>query len=1061
MTTPDKTIENLIFSLQERTKELNCLYLVEEVLSDYNEKIDTIYNKIVEILPTGFQYPELCVVKLTIEGKTYKSENFKETEWKHHTEIEEQDIIIGSINIYYTENKTPKDKEPFLKEEYKLIETIADRIGSYITHRRLKNYIEEKNKYQKGLYEEGGKPEWLIIVELLKDSDQNLYRLLARKMMNYLCWNGIKEAERLLYSSSKSKQAIMEEETDLENKPLEKRIMLEGHDKVFSLASYYFTDDNILSKIQKWIQEEKSSFLVRVMEDVSSTINDITEAVRKYHTITPKGFELPKTVLNGLNVSFIRRFLSDELNLISIVKNFVNINDFELLLQKLIYLPHGRGKIGGKSVGLFIAEKIIRMSEEYKELFKDIKVPNTWYIASDVILEFLRYNDLEEVFEQKYKDLDQIRHEYPYIIQIFKNSVFPPEIVQSLSTALDDFGENPLIVRSSSLLEDRLGAAFSGKYKSLFVANQGEKKERLNALMDAIAEVYASVFAADPIEYRRERGLLDYNEEMGILIQEVVGTRVGKYYLPAYAGVAFSNNEFRWSPRIKREDGLIRLVPGLGTRAVDRVSDDYPVLIAPGKPGLRVNISVEDVAKYSPQKVDVINLLSNTFETIEISELLKHYIDEFPALTDIMSTYEHNHIRQLFGLNIDANSENLIVTFDKLTNNTDFLQRVQALLKELKENLKTPVDIEFASDGKNFYLLQCRPQSYSVEDMPSPIPKDIPRERIIFSAKKYVSNGKVPDITHIVYIDPDVYNDIPDLETLKQIGRAVGKLNKVLPKHQFILMGPGRWGSRGDIKLGVNVTYSEINNTSMLIEIAKKKGNYVPDLSFGTHFFQDLVEASIRYLPLYPDDPGIVFNYNYLLGGYNILPDILPEYENLSNVLKVIDVPKHTKGMILKVLMNADLDEAIAYLSTDGKNEGSSEQIERFEVPSEDHWQWRFRMTERIAAAIDPEKYGVKGFYIIGSTKNATAGPNSDIDVIVHIEGDTEKEKILLSWLEGWSNCLSEMNYLKTGYKVERMLDIHVITDEDVKNKTSFAVKIGAVTDAARELPLKQLRDKN
>ena len=96
----------------------------------------------------------------------------------------------------------------------------------------------------------------------------------------------------------------------------------------------------------------------------------------------------------------------------------------------------------------------------------------------------------------------------------------------------------PIIVRSSSLLEDLTGAAFSGKYKSLFLGNQGPKTEQLAALMDAIAEVYASVFGPDPTEYRTERGLLDVHEEMGILIQEVVGTRVGPYYFPAFAGVA-------------------------------------------------------------------------------------------------------------------------------------------------------------------------------------------------------------------------------------------------------------------------------------------------------------------------------------------------------------------------------------------------------------------------------------------------------------------------------------------------------------------------------------------
>ena len=164
------------------------------------------------------------------------------------------------------------------------------------------------------------------------------------------------------------------------------------------------------------------------------------------------------------------------------------------------------------------------------------------------------------------------------------------------------------IVRSSSLLEDRAGAAFSGKYKSLFLANQGTKQEKLDALTDAIAEVYASTFSPDPIEYRSERGLLDFGEEMGIMIQEVVGTRMGNYFVPSFAGVMFSNNEFRWSPRIDRKDGLVRMVPGLGTRAVDRLVDDYSILLAPGKPNLSVNVTPDEKVRYSPHYIDVINL---------------------------------------------------------------------------------------------------------------------------------------------------------------------------------------------------------------------------------------------------------------------------------------------------------------------------------------------------------------------------------------------------------------------------------------------------------------------
>ncbi len=544
---------------------------------------------------------------------------------------------------------------------------------------------------------------------------------------------------------------------------------------------------------------------------------------------------------------------------------------------------------------------------------------------------------------------------------------------------------------------------------------------------------------------------------MGILLQEVVGTRVGKYYFPTYAGVAFSNNEFRWSSRIKRDDGLIRIVAGLGTRAVDRVGDDYPVLIAAGKPGLRVNVTVDEVLRYAPRKIDVINLETNKFETVELDEVLKLYGDEYPFITDIVSQCDHDQIKKIIQLDVETDIGNLVVTFDRLISNTNFIPKMQAILKVLKEKLKTPVDIEFASDGNSFYLLQCRPQSFSMECKPVPIPKDIPQEKIVFTANRYVSNGKVSDITHVVYVDPDTYNDISSLDDLKAVGRAVGRLNKLLPKRQFILMGPGRWGSRGDIKMGVSVTYSDINNTAVLIEIAKKKGNYLPDLSFGTHFFQDLVEAQIRYLPLYPDDPKIVYNEKFLIKSKNILAEILPEYEFLQNVIRVIDVPAAAGGLVLKVLMNADLDEAMAMLAPAAEKTEMEQQFLPFtEQKSEDHWRWRYRMAEKIASELDAQKYGVKAFYIFGSTKNANAGPGSDMDILIHFKGKKEQRKDLLTWLEGWSLCLSEMNYLRTGYKIENILDVHLVNDEDIKNQESYAAKIGAVTDAAKEILLKK-----
>jgi len=358
--------------------------------------------------------------------------------------------------------------------------------------------------------------------------------------------------------------------------------------------------------------------------------------------------------------------------------------------------------------------------------------------------------------------------------------------------------------------------------------------------------------------------------------------------------------------------------------------------------------------------------------------------------------------------------------------------------------------------GRIFFLLQCRPQSYTAEISASPIPKDLPEKDIVFSANRHISNGQVPDITHIVYVVPERYTEIENKNDLKTVGEVISGLNYVLPKRQFILMGPGRWGSRGDIKLGVSVTYSDINNTAVLIEIARKKGNYIPDLSFGTHFFQDLVEASIRYLPLYPDDAGIIFNERFLNGSPNILAQILPEYENLSDVIRVIDVPATTGGNILRVLMNADLEEAVGILTKPSKSIDVVRPKGLSPTPTaDDYWRWRMAITRKIAGQLDPAEYGIKAFYVFGSTKNATAGPGSDIDILIHFNGSEKQKANLLLWLDGWSRCLAEMNYLRTGYKSDGLLDIHLVTDEDIRKKTSYAVKIGAITDAARELPMK------
>ncbi len=1043
----------LQLQLTERRKELACIHKMIEITSDYTQDLVIIFEKILEIIPAGWQFTESCFAEIEYMGTIYSLKKDAIPKYSQQRALSMNDQYFGEIKVYYSQVPNDFESSPFLDEEVSLLGTLAEMLSTYLLVRSFTKNLESSDSRSEMEHKD-----WKIVLKMLQDTDYRLSLKIARKLINLLYQRGIQEVKEIYYSAGITRSESDTEDILDANKPLKKQEYLDmeavSH-KVFEIAECCLPNEEVLEYIHKWIQEDKLSFLITALEDKETSLAELQDAIVRYqHLKISKENLSPYSQLN-LKVLLIQRLFTSQLEFIRIAKNYIQIEDFYDVLQHTISPKNSHGRLGGKSTGLFFAYNIVK-SETDLEFQKGIRTPKSWYITSDAMQSFIHYNNLEEVIEQKYKDIEQIRAEYHNIVQMFKNSYFPHDIAKELAQALDSFGNSPIIVRSSSLLEDSFGTSFSGKYKSLFLANQGNKKERLSALMDAIAEVYASIVAPDPIEYRKDHGLVDFHEEMAIMIQEVVGTKVGNYYLPAFAGVAFSSNEFRWSPRIKREDGLVRLVPGLGTRAVDRVSDDYPVLASPGQPGIRVNASPDEILKYSPKHIDLINLETNTFETMKIEDALHKFQDSFPMLNRIFSVNENGFIHQKAVFNIDFAKDDLIVTFRSLMTDTQFMNRIKRLLDVLEDKMSTPVDIEFAVINDVIYLLQCRPQCFSKEVEPAPIPQDIPEKDILFTAGKHISNGIIPEVTHIVYVDPIKYKKLKTLEDLKAVGRCVGKLNSILPKKKFILIGPGRWGSKGDIKLGVDVSYSEISNTSALIEVAKEQANFAPDLSFGTHFFQDLVESTIRYIPLYPDEKGYIFNTNFFVRGENILSTLLPKYSYLSNCVQVFDVQKETSGHVLKIFMNADLEQAIAYFGVADGRKTSSLKAYYEEENTDNYWLWRLQMSEYLALQLDSKKYGVVNLYIFGSVKNATAGPGSDIDLLVHFRGNEIKKQQLLAWFEGWSKCLARMNYLRTGYKTDGLLDIHIISDHDILEKDSFAIKIGAVTDAAKLLKVKR-----
>ncbi len=684
-------------------------------------------------------------------------------------------------------------------------------------------------------------------------------------------------------------------------------------------AAHQWDDEKITDLIFMALKKDMALHLTELADDPFSSWKEIAEEALAFSEMPVGGSTLSLSDAMGTRVALIRRLLSDQLEFLNVAKHSLTIRDFAGIISRVIGPERGLGRLGGKAAGFILAHDVLDKARAEGRPVGDITTPPTWYIRSDVIMDFLKANGLSDLANIKYREGEDLRREYRILNRLYRTGRFPPYVIRRLTEMLKTLGKVPLVVRSSSLLEDRYGSAFSGKYNSYFVANQGTMKERMRELLMAVTQVYASIFNPDAIMYRKERGLLDYHEEMACIIQPVVGVRMGRYWVPAFAGVAFGSNDYTWTPRLRREDGMCRVVLGLGTRAVDRVGEDYARLFAPGQPSLRTAVAPEEVLRYSQKFVDVIDLEANKFETIGVAELMRVAGSRFPQAQQIFSIWRDGQLVPPMGVLMNVDPEDLVVTFDGLIERTGFAKQMKEVLDVLEETWGAPVDVEFAHDGQQLHLLQCRPQSRGEDYVRVTVPKDVPAEDVVFTAHKYVQTGQATGIEYVVYIPDEAYAAVEDYQTLVDVGRTVGELNRILPHRKFILIGPGRWGSRGDIKLGVRVDYADINHARMLIEVARRKGDYVPDVSFGTHFFQDLMEADISYLPLYPDDEGEAFSEAFLAGSSNVLGEMLPERAGLDEVVRVIRVAESTRGRALDVIMDGEEGEALGYVVDTGE----------------------------------------------------------------------------------------------------------------------------------------------
>lgn len=553
-----------------------------------------------------------------------------------------------------------------------------------------------------------------------------------------------------------------------------------------------------------------------------------------------------------------------------LVERFITLEDFILLRDRMI----GIGSVGGKTLGMLVARAILR--DRDPDLASRLEAHDSFFVGAEVFITFLVENKVWWLREQQkhpatfLQDLEDGR-------QRIRTGEFPDNILEQFQGLLDYFGESPYIVRSSSILEDARGNAFSGKYESVFVVNRGSREARMQALLDAVRTIYASVLDEEALTYRKRRGLLESEERMALLIMRVSGAPHGRYYYPQAAGVGLSFNPFVWHEDIDPQAGVVRLVFGLGTRAVDRSDDDYTRLVALNAPGRRPEATIDDVCEHSQRRMDCLDLREGKFVSLPFQEALGEQ-PEFPL--DLYLT----HTNEGFPL----------ITFDRLLTETPVARDLRRMLELLEAVYEQPVDIEFAlnflPDGTyRIHLLQCRTFQVRREAGGGLLTLPTTRAPLLAAHGAVIGVSREQRLSRIVYIVTEKYAALPEQDRYA-VARLIGRINRQHPADDrgLMLIGPGRWGTHSP-SLGIPVSFTEISRAAAICEVVAMHERLIPDVSLGTHFFNDLVEHDMLYVAYFPMKSGNSLDEEWFRQAPSRLLELEPEAGALAEVVRVID----------------------------------------------------------------------------------------------------------------------------------------------------------------------------
>ncbi|MBO7452463.1 MAG: phosphoenolpyruvate synthase [Clostridiales bacterium] len=549
----------------------------------------------------------------------------------------------------------------------------------------------------------------------------------------------------------------------------------------------------------------------------------------------------------------------------------------------------GTGMIGGKSCGMLLARSIIRNREP--DIADYLEPHDSFYVGSDLYYTYIVDNNLWDIRIKQRTDEGYFTLASEFAEKIMEGT-FSSVMREQFVRIIEYYGQDPYIIRSSSILEDGFGNAFAGKYESVFCANRGTPEERLLEFENAIKTVYASSMSLSALDYRKRRGLDKRDEQMALLIQRVSGSYYGQYYMPCAAGVGYSYSPYRIMKDIDPAEGMLRLVMGLGTSAVDRTEGSYPRIVNLDAPERTSYSSSADKHKFSQGKAEVINMVSHELEKLPYDKL---QADVPKYLERILLEHDSDAERRL--REMGRPREIKFISCKGLVMNKQLMEQMKRMLRCIQDEYDYPVDTEFTinlSENGDYSidLLQCRPLQIQKTSGGTIIPTDIPEDSIMLESKgASMGMSKTGELDIIVYVDPVKYYNMP-YKDKPEVAKLIGKLNwhyRDLNKHMMLIV-PGRVGTTSP-ELGVPTAFSDISAFEIICETEESRAGYNPELSYGSHIFQDLVEAQILYTAIFHDSKTIHFHPEKL----EAMPDIISEFEGgdvLSDIVHVYDVSK-------------------------------------------------------------------------------------------------------------------------------------------------------------------------